>query len=232
MIACHPTSLQKTHHHYSVFESWSGFITSYNSSIQVTVNSDISLTAKFTGVNNYFTFDGDSNIPEIKNAILSLLNDCATRYLLDNNLYLHGQIPIEKSSSLSLFSWGPVSHTIKWNVAGFDNTNLFLIHELFHAYQHGVDTVNTGRNINNEIESFMAQYKYCEKYNLLECLPGTVQGWRDSFGAYLISPTSENYDIMINYVRNLQQGAYTESEFPDIATKRNIDNINSIFTCY
>ncbi|MCK9627120.1 MAG: hypothetical protein M0R37_00845 [Bacteroidales bacterium] len=202
-------------------------------SLSIVVNNNINLNASFKGVSNYFTFDSASDIPEIKNALLSLLNDCATRCLLENNFNIYGKIPIVKTTGYNLFAFGTETHSIKWNVDGFDNTNLFLIHELFHAYQHGVGyTEDASRDINTEIEAFMAEYKYAVKYGLFECLPGTADKWEKSFGAYLISPTSENYDKMINHIRNLQEGAYQESEFPDDVDKRNINNISTIFNCY
>lgn len=208
--------------------------------LTIVVNNNINLTATFGMVSDDFDYDSCSNNPQIKQIFEDLQLDCAGRGLFENlsQMYTYPKIKILYDPNLpAMSSFNRSQIAIKWNFyidqSDIGSSSLYFLHELFHAYQFGVGYIEqTGNTINAEVEAFMSMYKYAIKYNLTGQLPVKAYTyWENSFGAYEDSPTTENYNKMVNFVRE-SNPIYNEQNFPDIPEKRTISNIQNIFNCY
>lgn len=118
------------------------------------------------------------------------------------------------------------TNTIFWNCDG-NIPQLKLIHELVHALQNKNGSISSSCYLNNEIEAFMAEYKYAVEYNLTTSLYGNYNDWENAFNPYISSPTSHNYELISNFVTYLGAPYNTYADNPD---HRNFNNIDSIFT--
>lgn len=217
----------------SIFLGWTGAISSSSSSVDVTMDSDKSLTAIFLEIANYFfSFDTYSNSNTMKNIMSTIYNNCSGKYLMDSIYNIYGKLSIAYNSSMqpmSTFNTG--THVISWNfyLEGGD-ADSFFIHELVHAYQHGVGYLES-KTINAEVEAFLAQYKYGINTGKDHFYGNkTFSQWNETFGTYLQNPSEENYAAMVAFVRDFPDYASTTT-FPDDPSKRTVTNFTNIFNC-
>lgn len=195
------------------------------------MDSDVNLIASFASFDDYFN---NVNSDDVIDHIMILFKDCAGKNLINNVKQKFGKITIRKSTTLlGMAAFMRNDDEIHWNMNGFsESTKLIFLHELFHAFQHGVGYLeDTGTNINVEVEAFLAMYKYANKHGIKYLLPGgTIDEWNDTFGAYLNNPDATRYNLMVTFIRNT--GLYPEDFYPNIQSKANTNNVNTIFNCY
>ena len=151
---------------------------------------------------------------------------------MDSIYNIYGKLSIAYNSSMqpmSTFNTG--THVISWNfyLEGGD-ADSFFIHELVHAYQHGVGYLES-KTINAEVEAFLAQYKYGINTGKDHFYGNkTFSQWNETFGTYLQNPSEENYAAMVAFVRDFPDYASTTA-FPDDPSKRTVTNFTNIFNC-
>lgn len=87
--------------------------------------------------------------------------------------------------------------------------------------------------MNAEVEAKIAIYKYAKKHNCINSLlKGSVMlSWEEAIDPYLETPSIENYEQIVNFVRSMGGKYMDETKFQDDPSKRTIENISSLL-CY
>lgn len=164
-----------------------------------------------------------------KSVIDNLYQNCAGREIVENiTNYIYINNNPNQTHSLdykySTLILNAPGHIISWKN---DMPNIqSLIHELVHILQKEAG-LSPGSSVNAEIEAFMAYYLFTNQQGLM--LIGDID-WL-LFDGYIQSPTTTNYNLLVNAVKNYDNQKYIN--FLENTSMRNFDRIISVFSsCY
>ena len=192
-----------------------------------------------TVITNLFILDDTSDVV-VEPQLEELYKDCFGKNVLISFPY---KISFQYDSNLlDMASYSVSNKRVTWNMyygdgADMSTLRLVLLEELIHAIQYKNNWIHKDTNSNNwmnaEVEAKIAIYKYAKKHNCINSLlkGSAMLSWEEAIEPYLETPSIENYEQIVNFIRSMGGKYMDETKFQDDPTKRTIENI-SLLLCY
>ena len=186
-----------------------------------------------------FTLD-ETSAEVLKLELEELYRDCFGKNIYDLFNY---KISLKHDPNLRyMATTSSDGRTIRWNMnfepdADMITARLVILEELVHSIQYKNNWIYKTNESNNwmnaEVEAKIAIYKYAKKNN---CINSLIRGnsefsWSESIEPYLDSPTQENYERIVNFIRSMGGTYSDETKFQNDLNKRTIENIIPLM-CY
>jgi hypothetical protein len=159
---------------------------------------------------------------ELTDAFDSLYNDCVGKILMES---VPDNFKVRYNPSVNLMSYNGSLSTLSWAMYTGDGIYMYaVVEEFFHIYQRqqGRSVIQNGKImnlINLETEAKIAAYKYTLVHGLDESTNWHRTSWENKekklMDNYLKNPTADNYNAVLNFVKNIDEYANYQDRIMD-----------------
>jgi len=131
----------------------------------------------------------------------------------------------------------PASYNQNKTITWESISQFSLFEELFHAYQDKMGYIkqdSSGKITNTknmEAEAKLALYQYAVKIGATSGLPGSLIIWKNAFDPYIASPTTANYQKMLEFLDTFQLFGYEYANKSELSSARTTNNATAILNC-